>query len=84
MTCHELYGRLTDYTEGVLDASARAAVEEHVTGCFTCAALLGDLTLLSRLCREEAPALMPKGVRGRIEELLAGGPADPPATRRRG
>ena len=82
MTCHELYGRLTEYTEGVLERPGRAAVDEHVAGCPACAALLEDLRLLSRLSREQEPALMPRDVRDRIEQLLAGG-AEPPPTARR-
>lgn len=80
MTCDELYGRLTDYAEGVLDADLCAEIDRHVTGCPACAALRQDLGDLSRLCREEVPTVMPAEVRQRLEVLLASD--SPPGTRR--
>jgi len=82
VTCDELYGRLTDYTEGVLDADLCAAIDEHAKTCPACAGLRQDLADLSRLCREQVPALMPAEVRQRIEVLLAGESGSPPPARR--
>lgn len=82
MTCDELYGRLTDYTEGVLDADLCAAIDEHARTCPACTGLQQDLADLSRLCREQAAAaLMPVEVRQRIQVLLAGESGAPPARR---
>ena len=82
MTCDELYVRLTDYDEGVLDADVCAAIDQHATTCPTCTGLRQDLAALSRLCREQAPAVMPVEVRQRIEVLLAGGSGTPTTARR--
>ena len=71
MTCDELYRRLTDHAEGILDAEVCQEVDRHLAGCSDCQAIRQDLEDLSRLCREKAPTPLPEGVRRRIEELLA-------------
>jgi len=71
MTCDELYRRLTDHAEGVLEGDVCREVERHLADCSACSAIRRDLEDLSRLCREKASIQLPSGVRRRIEGLLA-------------
>jgi anti-sigma factor RsiW len=75
MKCDELYGRLTEHADGVLDKDDCAAVEQHLEECESCGALRRDLEDLARLCRESRRPRLPDDVRRRIEALLR------PATR---
>ena len=70
MKCDELYGRLTDHADGVLDAGDCAAVEQHLRECESSGALRRDLEDLARLCRESPRPRLPDEVRRRIEALL--------------
>ena len=70
MKCNDLYRRLTDHAEGLLDEGDCAAIEKHLRECATCGALHSDLTTLARLCRESSRPKMPDAVRLRIEQLL--------------
>lgn len=71
MTCDELYRRLTDHEEGVLEGDVCAEVERHLMECASCNEIRRDLQDLSRLCREQAAVQLPDGVRRRIEGLLS-------------
>ena len=72
MTCEELYGRLTDLTEGSLQPDVCAEVERHLASCTGCQQIRQDLQDLARLCRESsAPSTMPPDVRSRIASLLS-------------
>ena len=70
MTCDELYRRLTDHAEGVLDGKVCEEVDRHLTECYACNQIRRDLEDLSRLCREQAVIRLPDGVRRRIEGLI--------------
>ena len=70
MKCDDLYARLTDHADGVLDAGDCAAVEQHLRECESCGALRRDLEDLARLCRESRRPRLPDEVRRRIEALL--------------
>jgi len=70
MTCEELYRRLTDHTEGVLESDVCREVDRHLEECHACNQIRRDLEDLSRLCREQAAIRLPDGVRRRIEGLL--------------
>ena len=71
MTCDELYRRLTDHEEGVLEGDVCEEVDRHLRECAACSEIRHDLQDLSRLCREQAAVQLPDGVRRRIEGLLA-------------
>jgi hypothetical protein len=71
MTCEELYRRLTDLSEGVLDGDVCEEVDRHLAGCVACQAIRRDLEDLSRLCREAQRSRMPETLRQRIEAMLA-------------
>ena len=70
MTCDELYQRLTDHAEGVLDADVCQEVDRHLAECESCRLIRQDLEDLSRLCRKQEPVRLPDDVRARIEALL--------------
>jgi hypothetical protein len=70
MTCEELYRRLTDHAEGVLESEVCREVERHLAECYACNEVRQDLEDLSRLCREQAVIRLPDDVRHRIEGLL--------------
>jgi anti-sigma factor RsiW len=70
MKCDELYERLADHADGVLDAGDCAAVEQHLRECDSCGTLRRDLEDLARLCRESRRPRLPDEVRRRIEALL--------------
>jgi predicted anti-sigma-YlaC factor YlaD len=70
MTCDELYRRLTDHEEGVLENRVCEEVDRHLETCQACNEIRQDLLDLSRLCREQTATRLPEGVRRRIEGLL--------------
>ena len=70
MICDDLFRRLTDHADGVLDEGDCAAVDRHLAECPSCGELRRDLEDLSRLCRQSARPRMPDDVRRRIEALL--------------
>ena len=70
MKCTDLFRRLSDHAEGLLDKGDCAAIERHLRECATCGALHSDLDVLARICRESARPKMPADVRRRIEDLL--------------
>ena len=58
MNCAELDNLICDYVDGALNATARATVESHLTGCASCRALVDDSqAVLSFL--EGVPAVEP-------------------------
>ena len=70
MKCTDLFRRLSDHAEGLLDEGDCAAIEKHLRECARCGALHRDLEVLARLCRESSRPTMPPDVRQRIERLL--------------
>lgn len=70
MTCDELYRRLTEPRDGVLNDDLCDAVEEHLEQCASCQQVRDDLGAIARLCHEAAPVRLPDDVRRRIELLL--------------
>ena len=70
MTCEELYRRLTELSDGVLDGEVCAEVNRHLAECYACQAIRQDLEDLSRLCRETTAACMPDALRHRIQNML--------------
>ena len=70
MTCDDLYRRLTEHAEGVLEGKICEEVDRHLAQCPACNEIRQDLQDLSRLCREQVAVQLPLGVRRRIEGLL--------------
>jgi len=79
MTCEELYRRLTDLSEGVLQGDVCAEVDRHLAECVACQGVRRDLEDLSRLCRETQAARMPAELRQRIDAMLGTPPGEPEA-----
>ncbi|MBM3727947.1 MAG: hypothetical protein FJW40_21290 [Acidobacteria bacterium] len=59
MTCQDLDLLLCDYADGTLDASSKAAVDEHLATCGSCAELAADIAgataFMSRCASVEPP-----------------------------
>ena len=51
MTHLEIENLASDYLEGLLDPSLRAAVDAHLTACTACGELMGDVRHALELCR---------------------------------
>ncbi len=51
MTHLEIENLASDYLEGLLDPSLRAAVDAHLTACTACRELMGDVRHALELCR---------------------------------
>ncbi|MFZ0962724.1 MAG: zf-HC2 domain-containing protein [Terriglobia bacterium] len=73
MTHLEIENLASDYLEGLLDSSLKAAVEAHLTGCAACRELMGDVRRALELCRaaedvEPQPWLVSKIVLATIGE----------------
>ncbi len=51
MTHLDIENLASDYLEGLLDPSPRAAVEAHLSGCAACRELMGDVRHALELCR---------------------------------
>jgi len=71
MTHLEIETLASDYLEGLLDSSLRAALEAHVAGCAPCRELIGDVRHALELCRaaedlEPKPWLVSKILLGTI------------------
>jgi len=72
LSCQGVLDRLSDYLDGELSTSARAAVEEHVKGCDGCARFGGEFrstvrALRDHLLRTPAP---PARLVDRLREAL--------------
>jgi anti-sigma factor RsiW len=70
MTCEAFDAALSDYLEGTLDDSARAAVERHLSECLRCSALLRDIENIQKEAAK-LPDLVPsrdlwQGIEARI------------------
>ena len=54
MTHLEIENLASDYLEGLLEPSQRAAVEAHLSECVACRELIGDVRHALEVCRAEA------------------------------
>ena len=73
MTHLEIENLASDYLEGLLDPSQRAAVERHLAGCEACRELLGDVRHVLELCQatedaEPKPWLISQIMRATVGE----------------
>ena len=59
MTCTELEALICDYVDGTLGAGQRAAVEQHLAECATCAELARDAAAAVRFMAQAAPVEPP-------------------------
>lgn len=70
MNCKRCAELLLEYQEGGLDASAKQAFEQHMTGCECCRVLLATYQKTSKLCCSALKAAVPADVEGRVLAFL--------------
>ena len=73
MTCAEFEVLITDYIDGTLPASERAAVESHLAGCAGCRALAEDIGSAVRILAQAKPVEPPADLITRISFLAPAG-----------
>jgi anti-sigma-K factor RskA len=58
MNCTEFESRLAEYVDGTLDATQRAAIDEHASTCASCREFMADVSLALRALKA-APEVEP-------------------------
>jgi anti-sigma factor RsiW len=71
---HPTSDEINEYVDGSLNPSDHAAVDEHVTACTMCRALVGDMRDLRRLAGEMGTLDPPAGGWARIQRSLVANP----------
>jgi anti-sigma factor RsiW len=70
MSCRNYQDAIAEFVDGGLDAAERRALEEHVSGCSTCRALVADLKSIQAaaftLDRHQPPAAVLTSLRGAV------------------
>lgn len=80
MSCEWFTERLSPLHDNELEASERAKVEAHLSGCSECAAQLRDLQEADALARAASPLPeLPSDFMGRLERTIDRAPASSPA-----
>ena len=72
VTCRDGVRVLIDYTEGVLSAPRRSAVEAHVGICARCQGFVRSYRATPRILREATAARLPARLGGRLRRMVAG------------
>lgn len=75
MTCRDGVRLLMDYTEGVLPAPRRSAVEAHVGVCARCQGFVRSYRETPRILREATALGIPAGVGRRLRRMVRQIPA---------
>jgi anti-sigma factor RsiW len=70
MTCRDGVRVLMDYTEGVLSAWRRRAVEAHVGACVRCQGFVRSYCETPRIVRAATVARMPARVEARLRRMV--------------
>lgn len=71
MTCRDGVRVLMDYTEGVLSALRRSAVESHVGACVRCQGFVRSYRETPRILREATVTRMPARLGRRLRRMVA-------------
>lgn len=71
VNCENVWKEISNYIEGDVDASLRAAMEEHFRTCKRCTSLLEGTRNVVRLYGDERMIEVPSGFGGRLESRLA-------------
>jgi anti-sigma factor RsiW len=70
VTCRDGVRVLMDYTEGLLPASRRWAVEAHVGGCRRCQGFVRSYRETPRILREATITSMPEDLGRRLHRMV--------------
>jgi hypothetical protein len=70
VSCEQVWREISNYLEGVIDPSLRAAMEEHVRGCKHCAAVLDGTRNVIQLYGDERMLEVPLGFSHRLHRSL--------------
>ena len=69
-TCSELFGQLSDYIDGDLEAAVCAELEAHLAACPDCRVMVDTVRKTIYLYRSEAPQELPPDVEERLYRVL--------------
>jgi Putative zinc-finger len=83
MTCDRFHELVSDWLEGSLDASTRAALEAHAATCDACRAIMTDLRAITQTASTLERHAPPSRVWTRLEQQLAAEPRFREAAARR-
>jgi anti-sigma factor (TIGR02949 family) len=70
ITCAEAVRQLWEYLDGVVDATEREAIEEHLAFCRRCCGEVEFAEELRRFLAGHAEEEIPQGVHARLQETL--------------
>jgi anti-sigma factor RsiW len=68
--CRELFGQLSDYVDGELEAAMCAQLEAHLAECPNCRVMVDTLRKTITLYRTQTPAELPSDVEDRLYKVL--------------
>jgi anti-sigma factor RsiW len=68
--CRQLFGRLSEYLDGEIDAVACREIRQHIRHCVPCEACFKTLERTVALCRETAPIPVPASLSLKLEEIV--------------
>jgi hypothetical protein len=70
VNCEQIWAQISSYIDGDLDATQRAALEEHVRTCKHCASVLAGMQNVIRLYGDERMLELPAGFSRRLQKRL--------------
>src|ERR1019366_3074861 len=70
VSCEDVWREISNYLEGEVDASLRAAMEEHIRGCKHCTAVLDGTRNVVQLYGDERMFEVPLGFSHRLHRRL--------------
>lgn len=72
-TCEQVVAAATDLLDGVLDATERADLDSHLSGCSNCPTYLGQLRSTIKVLSDRPSIEVPEELRAAIDQALTGG-----------
>ena len=71
VNCEQVWGEISNYIEGEVEAGLRAAMDEHFQSCQRCKSVLEGMRNVVRLYGDERMLELPAGFSRRMERKLA-------------
>jgi len=71
LSCEEVWGEVSNYLEGDVDSTLRAAIEEHLRGCKHCTAVIDGTRNVITLYGDDRVMEVPAGFSQRLHRKLA-------------